>query len=241
MKIRSLYLRKIFIPVLFVAMSAILFISCKKNRVEEPQPAAGLMVYNLIPDLPGVGFAIDGINFLPPPVTYGGYSGPYRAVFPGNRNLETYDIRNSNTLAASPVSLRDSGFYSLFAMGANESYRNVFVEDNLQSIPSGTGNAFVRFVNGIPDSSESNVLVYSGADEVVNTSMKYSNVTGFQPVTPGDVSVNVVSADHLIDASRTVSLKKDGIYTFLLMGIPTAVDTAQEVKITYVQNALVSP
>lgn len=241
MKIHYSFFKKFSIPVLLFVLASLLFASCKKDEVQVDSEAAGLMVYNLIPDKDAVGFAIDGVNFLPQPVTYTNYSGPYRPVFTGNKMIETYDAQNSSTIAQSPVALKDSGYYSLFAMGANETYRNVFVQDNLASLPSGSGNAFVRFVNGIPDSSDVNVTITSGTDVAVNTESKYAQVSSFSPAAPGNINIVLSNADHSIDVNRTIAIEKDGIYTILLVGLPSAVNPDNNVKILFTQNATIAP
>jgi len=223
-----------------VAFSLLLITSCKKENSQNDK-ASGLIVYNMITDKAGVGIAINGNNFVPPPLEYTGFSGPYRAVQPGVATIETFDYFNGNVLAQFPAQFKDSAYYSLFAMGNNESYQNVFVEDRLSTLPRGTGNAYIRFVNAIPDPSESNVIVTNSGNVVLNVNGNYGTVSEFQPVLPGNLNVSVVNANHTIDATRSFTVKKDEIYTVLFAGVPLSVDTTRNIKILYNQNGLVAP
>lgn len=220
-------------------VASILFSSCKKDKPVH-QPAAGLMVYNLAPDQNGIGIAVDGNSLFNVPLFYLNYSGSYQALYTGNRTLQSFEFGSQNILATTQASLADSGYYSMFVVGQNGSYQNIFLEDRLDSLPTNTGNAFVRYINAVTGDQQHDVNISEGANLIFNESSLIGHVSDFREVTPGDVNV-AISSEGITDTARTINLAENGIYTVLISGIPGATDTTTAIKIKYIQNGNILP
>lgn len=125
-------------------------------------------------------------------------------------------------------------------MGANGKYRNVVVKDSLENLPSTTGEAFVRYINAIPDSTvQPSVVISANGTDVFNSPAAFGTVSNFRGVTPGNVAITV-NAESAVNASRTITLEKGKIYTVLLVGIPQQTDTTRAVQIRFIQNGGIS-
>ena len=136
--------------------------------------------------------------------------------------------------------LLDSTYYSVFVVGANGSYKNVIAKDNLDSLSSTTGEAFVRYVNAIADSTKQPlVTISSNGTDLFNTNAPFTTVSDFKGIMPGAVSVNV-SNESDINSSRTITVEQGKIYTILLVGIPGQTDSTKAVQIKFIQNGVVS-
>ena len=116
----------------------------------------------------------------------------------------------------------------------------MITEDQLDSLPTSTRNAFVRYINAIPDSSEPMVTIAANGTNVVRGKAFYGTAPNFTGIVPGDISVEV-NNDSTISARRTFSVEKDNVYTILLMGMPKATDTAKAVQIKYIINGMITP
>jgi hypothetical protein len=230
------------IPLMGVLLIAFLFSACKKdNSAVRQTPVAGLMAFNLVPGQSSIGIAISGSNLTNSPLYYTEYTGGYKSVFAGNRDVESYEFTTGSTLASATQLFEDSAYYSVFFVGANGNYRNIVVKDNIDSLSSSTGQAFVRYINAIADTtSQPSVTISANGTDVFNGNATFATVSDFKPVTAGDVSVNVNSLDN-INANRTISLEDGKIYTVLLTGIPAATDSADAVQIKFIQNGEVTP
>ncbi len=226
----------------FVLISFILS-ACKKDlNTGTNQPAAGLMAVNLVPDKDGVGVSLSNNNFTNSPLNYTNYTGGYNAVYIGNRDVVSYDFYSGTPLASKTQLFEDSSYYSLFIVGANDKYSNVIVKDNLDSLPSGTGEAYVRYINAIPDTTiQPLVTISSNGTDVFNSNAPFTTVSDFKGVTPGDVSIAVDNGDSTVNASRNITLEGGKIYTVLLFGMPGATDTTKAVQIKYILNGTVTP
>lgn len=231
--------RKNLLPIIGIFSLAILFGACKKTDSNNniPIPAAGLMAFNLIPNSGGIGVAI-GTNTLTPQALYfNNFTGAYKAVYTGDRTLESYSFGSGSTLAKENHMFKDSAYYSVFVMGANDVYSNVFVEDKLENIPQGDRTkTFVRFVNAIPDSTNSNVTISAGAENIFTGLSKYKEVSEFKEISAGDVVVKIDN-ETTVDTSRTITLDAGKIYTVLLTGIPESTNTDFTVDIKFISNA----
>ena len=235
--IMSLF-RKNMLPIIGIFTLAILFGACKKNDSKNiPVPAAGLMAFNLIPNSGGIGVAIGNNSLTPQALYFNNFTGTYRAVYTGERMLESYSFGSGSTLAQENEMFKDSSYYSVFVMGANDVYSNVFIEDKLQSLPQeDKTKTYVRFVNAIPDSSNTNVTISAGGTNIFNLLSKFKEVSDFKEIPSGDVLVKL-NNESTLDTSRTISLDKGKIYTLLLTGLPASTNSDFKVDIKFITNA----
>jgi len=216
-----------------------LFSACKKELPVNTTPVSGLMAINLIPDQPAVGFIMSGNYLTNSPLAYTNYTGTYLSVYSGNRMVALGVGNSDTTVASTDYVFEPSKFYSVFAMGANGSYRNLVVNDNIDSLSTGSGLAFVRYVNAIPDSSKSGLSITQNGNNVLNTDASFATASDFKSVNPGDLTVTASGENYSVN--RTISVEKDKVYTIMLTGIPQSTDTAKAVKIKYILNGTVTP
>jgi hypothetical protein len=201
-------------------------------------PSAGLMVFNLAVDKAPIGVALSGNAISNAPLDYTAYNGGYQRIYTGSRDIEAYDFTNDSVFSKSNFSFQDSSVYSVFVMGNNGSYHNVTVKDNVDSAAS-DDQAYIRYVNAIPDSSAPRVSIQAAGSEVSGESAAFGQVSAFIPVAAGDVTIAVSNDDNVL-ANRTITLESGRAYTALLVGTPDATDTAKKVQIRYIENGTVN-
>jgi hypothetical protein len=228
-------------PFLLLTIFAIAFSSCKKPTDVTTTPVSGLMAFNLIPGSSSpVLFTLSNSSLTNIPLSYTSYTGSYISVYSGNRELEVLNANSNSILTTSNFLFEPKKYYSAFAIGANGKYLNVITDDKLDSLPTNTGNAFVRYINSIPDSSKPIVTIASNGNNLLNEPASFGSISAFTEITPGDISINIDN-DSTIKANRTISVEKDKVYTLLLLGIPKATDTTNAVQIKYIQNGTITP
>ncbi|MGH2648662.1 MAG: DUF4397 domain-containing protein, partial [Ginsengibacter sp.] len=212
-----------FIAAASFLLMTIAFNACKKTSdTNAHTPAAGLMAFNLVPDSTAVGFSLSGNNFTATPLGYTDYTGNYRSVYTGTRNVTAYNFYTGAALATTSQLFADSAYYSAFAVGTNGNYKNVVVQDNFDSLSAASGDAFVRYINAIPDSTlQPTVTISSGGSNVIDTTAAFSGISNFKGITPGDISINV-NTESGATANRTITVEQGKIYTILLVGQPAA-------------------
>ena len=234
------FLRVNLVPIGGVFLLSLIFSACKKTDSNNQDfPVAGLVAINLVPDVDAVGVAISGNNFTTVPLYYSNYTGGYRAVNTGQRDLETYNFNSRQSMAVTNQLFKDSSYYSLFVIGTQGNYKNLVVEDKFDSLPSTTGESFVRFINAITDSTNiPNVKVSSNSTVLYDGVAPFGFVSDFKAVMPGDVMIDAGN-ESTIDKDRTISVEKGKIYTVLLSGDPSSTDTANSVSIKFIVNGSV--
>ena len=231
---------------IFISMTAFLlmviaFSACKKTVNNTHIPTAGLMAFNLAPDSAAVGFSIGGNNLTTTPLNFTEYTGTYLGISPGTQDISAFDYSSGAPLATASQLFADSAYYSAFLVGTTGNYKNIIVKDSFDSLTSTGGQAYVRYVNAIPDSSlQPTVTIASNGTNVFDTTSTFSTVSDFKEITPGDITVNV-NAETSINANRTISVEQGKIYTILLVGSPAATDTAKAVQIKFIQNGQITP
>jgi len=135
------------------------------------------------------------------------------------------------TIAISSTTFADSAYYSAFVMGANGNYRNVVVKDEVDLVTPVAGKAWVRYVNAIPDSvSTPSVTVGTNTE-----SAPYATVSAFAQVDAGPVNIAVTNGGS-INATRTITMEENKVYTVLLAGLPGATDPVNAVQIRFITN-----
>ncbi|MGV3765269.1 MAG: DUF4397 domain-containing protein [Chitinophagaceae bacterium] len=232
---RSNMLRKTLLLACGVVLSGVFFASCQKDNEGTAVPVSGLMAFNLAPDIANAGITLSGNSLTQAPLAYTNFTGGYLSVYTGNREAQSYDFSQNTTLATSNNVFEDGKFYSLFLVGANDTYRNIIVRDNFDSLSSTSGKAYIRYINAIPDSSQPQVSIVAGGSNIADDAARFGTVSGFMEVNPGEVAISVNNESN-IDLSRTITLEQSKAYTVLLIGLPGATDTTQQTKIRFIEN-----
>ncbi len=218
-----------------------LFTSClKTNDNNDPDtPVAGLMAFNLSPDKSSIGITLSGNNLTNTALGYTNYTGGYLGIYPGTRSVEAYDAGSGASFTGSDFTFNEGGYYSLFVVGAENDYRNVIVNDPLDSLATSAGKAYIRYINAIPDPSEPLVTVSTSNGSVINEQATFASVSDFVEVDAGNADI-AISNNGNIQASRTVALEERKVYTVLFAGIPGSEDTTKSVQIRYIENGTLS-
>lgn len=223
-----------------IVIIAILFSACKKSTLDIPAtPAAGVMAFNLIPDKT-IGFTVSGDNLTRNALPFTSYTGAYLPVYPGAREVKSYNIANGIQLASTSGTFADSLYYSVFAVGLNGSYRNIITQDHLNELTKQAGKAYVRYINAITDSTATpTVTITSGGSAVVNSGAAYASVSGFTAVPAGIISIAVAGGTEF-NSARTITAEENKVYTVLLLGTPGSSDSSSVVQIKYINNGIVN-
>jgi hypothetical protein len=219
--------------------ATVLFSACNKNNNDDTNnntPASGLLAFNLAPDIANASITLSGNLLTQAPLPYNSFTGTYLGVYSGTRPVVAINSNTNAEIASSSFDFVTDKFYSLFVVGKGGSYRNVIVNDNADSLSTSTGEAFVRYINAIPDSTHPAVTFAVNGSNVVNDNAAFASVSEFKPITSGSVTVTVNGGT--INKSRTVTLDQRKIYTFLLTGVPGSV-SADSLQIRFIQNGTV--
>lgn len=237
------FVRYSFRPIAGVVVAAFLLTACKKDISPDysDTPAAGFMAFNLAPDQLAVGFTLSGNILGNVPLGYTNFTGAYLPIYVGSREVRSFDYNTSSTIALTNVNFADSMYYSAFLVGANGSYRNVVVNDQLNGLTAAPGKAWVRYINAIPDSSSATVVTIAGnGDNTNNESAPYGNVSSFKQVSAGSVNTSISNGGN-ISATRTITFEENRIYTVLFVGQPNQADPNKLVQVKFIQNGIVTP
>ena len=224
-----------------ILLLSLVFGACKKDDLPNNRiPSAGVMAFNLSTDKNEVGISLSGNNLFYLPLGYASFTGQYLPIFTGNREVRSYNDNSYNVLSVNNQVFQDSAYYSIFVVGRNGSYRNVVVNDSLNNLIVTPGQAFVRYINAIPDSSISPLVsISSKGTKVVSNNTAFGVVTPFIKVNAGDITIGVNNGDS-IAVSRTISVEQSKAYTILLTGIPNAADTSKSIKIKFITNSTIT-
>lgn len=228
-------------PAAGILLLALVFSACKKNDVNnKPAPVAQLMVFNLSLDKGAVGVTLSGNNLINVPLGYTNYTGGYLPVYIGSREVKSFDVNSAGSLATSTQLFTDSSYYSLFVVSNNKIYRNIITNDSLNKLVPVTGQAFVRYINAIPDSTSPLVTISSNGSTIISANTPFSSVSRFTKVNTGNIIIGVNNGST-IAANRTIAVEDSKAYTILLTGIPGAVDTTKSVQIKFITNGKITP
>ena len=224
-----------------ILLLSLVFGACKKDNIPNNRiPAAGVMAFNLSTDKDAVGISLSGNNLFYLPLGYASFTGQYLPIFTGNREVKSYNDNSYNILSANNQIFQDSTYYSIFVVGRNGSYRNIVVNDSLNNLITTPGQAFVRYINAIPDSTISPLVsISSKGTKVISNNIAFGVVTPFIKVNAGDIIIGVNNGDS-IAFSRTISVEQSKAYTILIAGIPNAADTTKSVKIKFITNGTIT-
>jgi len=231
-------LTRAYAPVLVgLVLITLFFAACKKDDPDYNNnvPAAGVMAFNLAPDKPAIGFTFDANRLGNLPLDYTNYTGTYLAVTPGTRVVRSAEFYTGSTIATSSANFTDSMLYSVFLLGANGNYRNLVVQDDDPLVTPVAGKAWVRYINAIPDSSAPVTVTIGTGSETA----PFTTVSAFRQADAGQLAITV-SNGGTINASRTIAIEENRVYTILLSGLPGSADPAQAVQIRFIQNGTAS-
>lgn len=234
-------LRRSVFSVLAIAAAGVLFTACLKNKDDNNSvPASGLMTFNLAPDQQSVVVTLDGNVLTQSPLAYTNYTGVYQPIYVGSRTIKAYAYPANNPLATASYTFAQDKYYSVFVVGKDSIYRNVVSVDNFDSLSATTGKAYVRYINAITDSVNlPAVTITAGSDNVVSENAAYAAVSEFKAVTPGAVNVTVKN-NNGVDASRSITVEQNKVYTILLIGKPGATDETTKVQVKFVSNGTIT-
>lgn len=233
-----LYLRKSLVPVLGFMATAILFTACLKNDDDDFHkiPASGLMAANLAPDQESMVITLSGNVLTQQPLGYSNFTGGYRNVYTGTREVAAYDYPLNQPLATVNHEFKDSTYYSLFVVGFDGHYRNVIATDDFDNLSASSGKAYVRYVNAIVDTvNTALVSVAQGGSTVINDNAAFGQVGEFTAVDPGDINIAVKQGGN-VDVNRTITVEEKKVYTILLQGVPGETSEPRKVQIKYITN-----
>lgn len=227
------------IPMILLIIMSLSFNACNnKNPVDNtPVSAAGLMAVNLVTDLSAVGIAVSG-NLVTASLGYTDYTGEYKAVYTGQRSVQSLNSRTGTLLAETAIEFKDSSFYSMFVVGNGDNVENIITEDKF-NVANDKSKAYVRFLNAISSPAQPKVTISSNGTEAFNESAPYRTLSDFKAIEPGTVKVSVIQEDQFINATREINLEAGKIYTVMLTGIPGSIDNDKVVAVKFITNALV--
>ena len=226
--------------VLAVAASGMLLTACLKSNVDNNNsqtPVAALMGFNLAPDQPAVAITLSGNSLSQSPLAYTNYTGLYQNIYTGTRTVQSLNNQAGNSLLASTdFNFEADKYYSAFLVGYNNHYRHVISTDMFDSLSNSQGNAYIRYINAIADSTaQPSVTIAAGSNNIVSENASFASISGFRAVTPGSVNIAVKSGTA-IDTSRAITVEQNKVYTVLLVGVPGATDATQRVQIKFIEN-----
>ncbi len=221
---------------------AMVFSACKKDETPNtPTPVAGLMAFNLAPDKEAIGVRLSGNYLTNSPIGYNGYTGNYLPVYTGARDITVLDANSGTILSNTTGNFADSMYYSLFTVGKNGSYHTILVNDSLNNLTVTSGQAFVRYINAIPDSSITpKIAISSGEGSAFDSNAAFGTVSGFAKIKAGNIDIKVSNGDNII-ASRSIAVDEAKAYTILISGMQGATDTTKAVQIKYITNGTITP
>jgi hypothetical protein len=224
-----------------VLFASLLSACSKTSNNTNSQQVSGIMAFNLVPDKSaGLVIALSNNSLTQSPLLYTSYTGNYLSIYPGNMSVQAYDYTNTNVaITNTNYNFNNNKYYSLFVVGAGSVYSNVIVQDNFDSLSSTNGQAYVRYINAIPDSTNPKVTISANGINAVSENAHYKSVSQFVPVAPGQVMVSIDNGSS-ISSNRTITLEQQKAYTILMEGMPGSSDTSQAIQIKFIANGSLS-
>lgn len=220
------------------AFAAVTFSSCLKsvsNDNNNNTPTAGFMAFNLAPDKSAINLSLGG-STLANALGYIGYTGGYVSIYAGTRTTQVTETGSGNVIGT-PVdyTYEQNKYYSSFLIGANGTYNNLIARDNFDSLSGSNGQAYVRYINAIPDSSHPNVSLTVNGTPVNTASTNFGTLSAFIPVPTGTLTIAATNGGT-IQITRDFPVTAAKVYTALIVGIPGSTDPAKVVQIKYIEN-----
>jgi hypothetical protein len=222
----------------FVAIT-FAFSACNKDDNDFPNTqAAGLMAFNLAPDQNAVSFSISGNLLTNQPLAFTNFTGAYLSIYPGTRLIESKNATSGRQLDSASATFETGKYYSTFLVGADSVYKNIIVQDKIDTLTAPNGQAFIRYVNAISDPTSPAVNITANGTSIFNDPAAFGAVSEFKEVTPGSVTIGV-SNEGNINKTRTIDVTSKKIYTVLLLGKPGVI-SADSLQIRFIENGLIN-
>lgn len=218
-------------------LAVLIFSACNKTSPDNNNNTtdAGLLPFNLAPGT-SAGIDIAGTAIITGALNFPNYTGQYLPVSPGSKIIDTYKYgRKDSVYASTAYEFTARRFYSLFLIGFNGKYKNLIVADKVDSSMIGNAKAYVRYINGIADSSDQHFLVTRGPSTVLDTTIKYTGVGAVRPIEPGELTFSVMDGTN-VKATKIVTLESNKLYTIIMYGVPSATDDVNKVKVSNIIN-----
>ncbi|WP_026770076.1 DUF4397 domain-containing protein [Asinibacterium sp. OR53] len=228
---------RIFLAIVTLFVIGMTASSCTKslNNHDTAQTAL-LMAFNLAPDKPAAGFLLSGNSLTYNPLPFAGYTGAYVNIYSGTRTVVAYDFSNNTNIDTATRTFSPGKYYSMFLTGIGGKYKNVLVQDEVDSLSGANGQAYIRYINAIPDSTYPTVSIIANGSAIVQENAAFQSISGFVAAAPGQASINISNKTQTINASRTITLEAKKVYTLLFIGAPNQADSTKAVQIRYISN-----
>ncbi len=213
-----------------------IFSACNddNNDIQPNKNVAGFMAVNLVTDQPGVGVALSG-NMVGAALPYLGYTGGYVRAYPGERSTDAFAADSHNTLASTTFDYKPQKYYSLFVIGSNGNYKNVVVNDGVDTMNAASGKSYFRFINALADSASVTLKVSNDTAEIFSEDADYGKVSPFMELDSGKVTI-AIDGGSKASTERTVDLEGQNAYTFLISGDPNSQEMDDTVQLRYIIN-----
>jgi hypothetical protein len=223
--------------ILTAGLMIMMTVSCTKSADDHNSPQTSLlMAFNLAPDKAAAGFLLSGNSLTYNPLPFAGYTGAYVNIYAGIRKVTAYDFNTGMNIDTLSYTYLPGRYYSLFLTGVSGNYKNVLVQDDVDSLSGKGDQAYIRYINAIPDSSSPAVNITFNGNTVVQQNAAFRTISGFKAVTAGQINVALSNKAQTINASRNITLEARKVYTLLLIGMPGQADSTKAVQIRYIAN-----
>jgi hypothetical protein len=213
----------------------LVFSSCVKfNDDTDDEPAAGVLGFNLAPDIASGGFTFSGTSLSSSPLAFGNYTGAYLKVAPGIKEVVGH---SSGAAVTTPESfeLEEQKYYSTFLLGFNNAYETRTVHDNFSGLSAISGKGYIRYINAVPDLVHPTItFTTSGGTHIVNENAEFTAISGFVEASPGELTIRFTNGGS-IDTSRTITVTAAMVYTVMVTGHSAGTGDAA-VQIRYISH-----
>jgi hypothetical protein len=197
--------------------------SCLNDNEDITFPdTAFVSIYHGSPDAPDLDIYAESKKINRSPLIFSEVL-PYIEFFAAKRLLRFNPYNAVNTLLELEKTFEKDKIYSIFLVNAISEIDALVVEDKWEE-PEGN-KAQVRLAHLSPDSGDLNVLI-NGQEDIFGESNLYLDITEFQKIEKGKVSIIVKSklTNEILISVNDIDLKGNRVYTLMIRGFN---DTAQ--------------
>src|SRR5699024_415760 len=144
-------------------------------------------------------------NAVGNPLPYMSFTGGYVNIYPGKRSTDAYAGDNQNTLVSTTYTYEPNKYYSLFVIGLEDDYKNVIVDDGLDTVDAAEGTAYIRYINALPGVSTAQVDITNYSADLYSDEAAYGEVSPFFALDSGAITIDLSHGDQ-VDVSRTIKV-----------------------------------